>query len=198
MVAIVVCEALAEEISIVAAEKGIPFKMHVIGSQCHRNPQVLRCKVLKAVDMFKEHVKVFIAYGGCSSFHPGDLQGVHMLNTHNCASALLGGDNPYQRMVKGSYFLTPYLAIHWMEYLLGKSDYSDLDPKTVKWLEKWFEPIDRLIKINIRPETEEAEVVSAKILSEVTKKPLVYVKGSLDLLRREYESFSSRHFQSPT
>lgn len=192
--AIIVCEALAEEMSIVAVEKGIPFILHTVSSQCHRDPQTLKCRILEAVDLFKEQARVFIAYGGCSSFDHAGLDGVYALNAHNCASVLLGGDSRYQKMVMGSYFLTPYLSLHWMEYFLGKPAYAELDPKTAKHLKKWFKPIERLIKIDIRLETREIESASAIKLSELIEKPLVYVEGSLELLRHEYESFCCRHF----
>ncbi|MFZ5646055.1 MAG: DUF1638 domain-containing protein [Bacillota bacterium] len=191
-VAIIVCEAMAGEMRTVAGEKNIPFVMHVINSQCHRDPIILKSKIAEALNLFEDEMGVFVAYGKCSSYAGNDQPIVQGFKDLNCASILLGGDSEYEKLAAGTYFLTPYLALHWKEYFLGKMDDCPLDRKSAKRLEKWFEPIGRVVKINIRPETEEIENLSAREFSSAINKPLFYVPGTLDLLRREYDRLCSK------
>ncbi|GBF33660.1 hypothetical protein DCCM_2766 [Desulfocucumis palustris] len=180
---------MAREMSIVAREKkNIPFVMQVISSQCHRNPVALRNEINKLVSLFKDKMQIFVAYGKCFLHVGTNYLGVYSLEDLNCASILIGGDSEYEKMSAGTYFLTPYLAMHWKEYFLGKKDNSQLDQKSIKRLERWFEPIERIVKINIEP-VGESENILAKEFSSVINKPLIYHSGNLEVLRREYNNF---------
>ena len=186
---IVVCEAMAGEMRVVAEEKSNPFVMQVISSQCHREPAALKQKIDQLVDSFGDQPMIFLAYGNCSGHGAGDHPRVYKLRVSNCASALLGGDSRFQELAQGSYFLTPYLALNWKQYFLGRVQPS-IDRKTASYLEKWFSPMERLIRINLCREAG-AEDASAAELAKVIKKPLIAVQGTLELLRNEYDSFVS-------
>lgn len=189
-VAIIVCEAMAREMSIVAREKNIPFVMQVIGSQCHRDPITLNNKINKLLTQFKDELRVFVAYGRCFSRAGNNHPDIYRLEGLNCASILIGGDREYEKLAAGTYFFTPYLARHWKEYFLGLKDNSPLDQKSAKRLEKWFEPIKRVVKIDVQP-AGESENILAREFSSAINKPLICRPGTLDLLRREYNSFCS-------
>jgi len=160
-VAIIVCESMMREMRIVAVERKIPFVMRVLSSQCYRDPTSLKSKIDELVCPFlKDKMSVFVAYGRCALFTGNDHLDVYALKDLNCASILLGGDSEYQKLMAGAYFLTPHLALHWKEYFLGKKDNCPLDPKSAKRLEKWFDPIKKIVKIQLQSDTEDLENLS--------------------------------------
>ncbi len=187
-VSIIACESIAREMAMVAGEKKLPFTMHVLGPQCHHNPMTIGSKINNMLGSFNKEKRAFIAAGKCFSCAGSNHPGAYRLMETNCASILIGGDREYKKIAAGSYFLTPHLLLHWKEYFLGRDDNAVLKQKSARRLEEWFNPIKRVIKINLYPACENENYL-AEEFAGVINKPLLYYSGSLDLLKREYDNF---------
>jgi hypothetical protein len=191
-VAIIACASLAREMKSVAEEHPIPFVLKVIDAACHRDPNRLRNTIDSYVSpLFSEGFKIFIAYGNCCTYINLDPKNIYHIEALNCAAILLGGEQEYLKNANKAYFLTPYLARNWKEYFLGKPKDFVPDEKTARSLKKWFTSIDKIIKIKVNSSDHDDENELAKQFANLIGKPLVFIKGSLDLLREEYNIFIS-------
>lgn len=188
LISIVTCQSIEREIRFIAEQAGVPFMEQVFPSSCHRDPDGLGKLIKNHIDNSEKKVVFFVAYGNCFKSPFTDKPGVFRVEAMNCASILLGGDTCYEPLCKGSYFLTPNLALNWKPYLLGEN-LSHIDVKVQARLVKWFKPIERIILIELESDTLLREYESAQQLALMIRKPLVRVAGDLTFLTKQYEQF---------
>jgi hypothetical protein len=191
--AILACRSLELEMRAVAVESGVPFFMRVFSSRCHRDPEGLGRAIEKSFGSIETNLPVFLAYGNCFSPVNAGVRKIQGLSALNCAAALLGGNDEYERLAEASYFLTPHLAAGWKKYFLGTAD-AVPDKNIKRRLSKYFAPIDKFILIDSGVRDLSPVVASARELSEIVEKPLLGVRGTLDLLRRDLNDFHAKGF----
>lgn len=194
---IIACQSLEREIKWIADEFKKPYATKVFPSSCHRNPEELGRLIENYLDSCAQNCIFFMAYGGCFSLSVTDRRCIFRLPAMNCAAILLGGDDYYQSLSNGSYFLTPHLALHWKPYLLGE-DLFNIDTRIQSRLIKWFTPIERIILIELQTDTFFREYESAQKLALTIRKPLVRVVGDLSFLRKQYGLFLKTMANVPT
>lgn len=175
----------------VADESGVPFFMRVFSSRCHRDPKGLGKAIEESLGSIENNLPAFLAYGNCFSPVNAGVRRIQGLSALNCAAALLGGNDEYERLAEASYFLTPHLATGWKEYFLGIAD-AVPDQKIKRRLLKWFAPVDKFILIDSRVRDLGPVAASAGALAALVEKPLLGVRGTLDLLRRDLNDFHDK------
>lgn len=191
-IAILSCASLAQEIRSVAEEYPYPYVLKVINATCHRDPGHLVSIVDSYISsLLAEGMKIFITYGNCCSFVNLDSNNIHQVDAFNCAAILLGGNKEYLKYADNAYFLTPYLSRNWKFYFLGKSKDFIPDEKTLIRFKKWFNTIDIVVKISINTNFHKDEKFLAGEFAQLIDKPINYVDGSINFLRREYRNFLS-------
>lgn len=178
----------------IAQARGIPYSVKTFSPQCYRKPIRTGINILDNLKILKENY-IFYCFGNCFKYNtencPKNNNKIYRIDSSNCSEILLGSNDRYQSLLKGSFFLTPYLAIYWKAYLIGNyCNFRNIN-KSKGILKKWFSPIEKLILIDSGTPSSLISFSHAKEFSEFIQKPLFVIKGDLEFLNSEYLKFCS-------